>query len=92
MSLELTTATEAKSIATVELKRFFHLFQLSSSNLGTPALSSTMMQERFGRGPPKHRAGKNMAVMAKHAEEDDRESIASEQDSDDDDEGSEYEG
>jgi len=68
--------------------------QLSSSNLGTPALSSTMMQERFGRGPPKHRAGKNMAVMAKHAEEDDRESIASEQDSDDDDdeEGSEYEG
>merc|ERR1712228_330489 len=32
--------------------------QLSSSNLGTPALSSTMMQERFGRGPPKHRAGK----------------------------------
>ena len=51
-----------------------------------------MMQERFGRGPPKHRAGKNMAVMAKHAEEDDRESIASEQDSDDDDDGSEYEG
>ena len=54
-----------------------------------------MMQERFGRGPPKHRAGKNMAVMAKHAEEEDRESIASEQDSDDDDDdddASDYEG
>jgi len=65
---------------------------LGTPNLGTPALSSTMMQERYGRGPPKHRAGKNMAVMAKHAEEEDRESIASEQDSDDDDDGSDYEG